>query len=123
MEPVGSAVPADPRCVYTQDLFNRAPCADGLGNPVERNARWGTSYVKVSIPRCEACRLRNRLSDFLTISGSLVGAYWGLQFPSMGITTIIGAVVWVLLALYYRRMIGLRPLKDYPTLKRLRESG
>ena len=30
--------PADPRCVYTQELFSRAPDADGLGNPVERHA-------------------------------------------------------------------------------------
>lgn len=59
MADVGSAAPAEPGCVYTKNLVNKAEYADGLGNPVTRTRWWGTYVVKVSIPRCEACQLRN----------------------------------------------------------------
>jgi hypothetical protein len=109
--------PADPRCVYTQNLVNRAQDADGLGKPVERSAR-GKSFIAVSIPRCQACQLRNWLSGSLTASGFVVGAYVaGL------IGVVVGCIPGVLLALYYRRIIGFRSLEDYPPLRRLRESG
>jgi hypothetical protein len=119
--------PADPTCVCTQSLVNHAKYADGQGYPITTSA-WGNHFVKVPIPRCEACRRRNYLSGFLTASGVSIGACVGMiQFPSRGLTTIIGAVVGcvpgVLLALYYRRIRGLRSIEDYPPLKRLRESG
>jgi hypothetical protein len=119
--------PADPGCVYRQNLVSRAKYSDGLGYPVKRNA-WGKDVVKVSIPRCEACQLRNYLSGFLIFSGIFIGAcVGGFQFPSRGITTIIGAVVGcvpgALLVLYYRRIAGFRSIEDYPPLKRLREAG
>ena len=116
--------PADPRCVYTKNLVNSTPYADGLGNPVERSARWGTSFVKVSVPRCEACRLRSWLSGFLTIGGFFVGGYVaGLQGIPMIIGALVGCIPGFLLASYYRRIIGFRSLEDYPPLRRLRESG
>jgi hypothetical protein len=120
--------PANPGCVCTKNLVNKADYADGLGNPVTRSERWGTYFVKVSIPRCEACQLRNWLSGFLFVSGFFIGGAVGRsEFPSMWIATIIGAalgcVPGALVAMYYRRIRGLRSLEDYPPLKRLRECG
>jgi hypothetical protein len=120
--------PADAGCVCTKTLVNHADYADGLGNPVTRTKWWGTYYVEVSIPRCEACQLRNWLSGFLLVCGFLMGGFvGGTQFPSRGMTTIIGAalgcVPGVLVGMYYLRIRGLRSLDDYPPLKRLRECG
>ena len=118
---------ADPACVYTQNLVNRAEFADGLGYPVKRSIR-GSNIVKVSIPRCEACMLRNWVAAFLILGGVFVGAcYGGLQFPSRGITTILGGIAGsvpgVLLILYYRRIAGFNSVADYPPMKQLRAIG
>jgi hypothetical protein len=119
--------PAEPGCAYTQGLVNRNPYPDGLGVPVKRGAR-GLNVVRVTVPRCEACQLRNYLCAFLSFTGFLVGAcIGGLQFQSKGITTIIGGFLGLipalLVCLYYRRILGLRSIDDYPLLKRLRAAG
>jgi len=84
---------ADPGCAHSQTLVNRSQYADGLGVPVKRSA-WGRNVVKVTVPRCKACQFRNYLWAFLSFAGFFVGAcIGGLQFPSRGITTIIGGFV------------------------------
>jgi hypothetical protein len=118
---------ADSDCVHVENLVHRADHADGQGYPVTRT-RWGKNAVEVPIPRCQACQIRNDLSGFLIFAGVSIGAGIGMiQFPSRGITTIIGAAVGslpgVLLILYYRMVMGLRSVADFPPLKRLREAG
>jgi hypothetical protein len=103
--------PADPGCAYTQALVNRSQYADGLGVPVKRG-RWGQNIVKVTVPRCEACQLRNYFWDFLSFTGLFVGVcIGGLQFPSKGITTIIGGflglIPTLLVSWCHRRMRAL----------------
>lgn len=119
--------PADPGCAYTQALVSRSEYADGLGVPVKRG-RWGQNIVKVTVPRCEACQLRNYFWGFLSFVGLFVGVcIGGLEFPSKGITTIIGGFVGLIPALLvswcHRRMRGLQSVSDYPLLKRLRAAG
>jgi hypothetical protein len=119
--------PADPGCAYTQALVNRSQYADGLGVPIKRG-RWGQNIVKVTVPRCEACQLRNYFWGFLSFTGLFVGVCIGrLQFPSKGITTIIGGFLGLIPALLvswcHRRMRALRSNSDYPLLKRLRAAG
>ena len=116
--------PADSGCAYTQALVNRSQYADGLGVPVKRG-RWGQNIVKVTVPRCEACQLRNYFWGFLGFAGLFAGVcIGGLEFPSRGITTIIGGFVGLIPALLvswcHRQMRGLRSNSDYPLLKRLR---
>ena len=120
--------PADPGCACIKSLVNKADYADGLGNPVTRGKWWGTYVVKLSIPRCEACQLRDWLVGFLFLCGFFIGCAVGaIQFPSKGITTILGGalgcVPGALVIMYYRRIRGLRSIEDYPPLKRLREGG
>src|SRR5580698_7857482 len=110
--------PADPGCVYRQTLLHRAEYADGNGYPVTRG-RWGKRILKVPIPRCQACEIKNYVSGFLLLSGIFIGACVGMiQFPSRGVTTILGAVVGSLPG-----ALGLRSPADFPPLKRLRETG
>jgi hypothetical protein len=119
--------PADPGCAYTQSLVNRNDYADGFGLPVKRGKR-GQSLTKLSIPRCETCQLRNYITAFLGFIGLFAGAcIGGLQFPSRGFFTIIGALlgfVPILLGTWcYRRARGLRSINDYPMLKNLKAAG
>jgi hypothetical protein len=118
--------PAERGCVYTQSLVNRTPYADGCGHSVTTLGR--ISIVKISVPRCGACQIRNYLASGLLVAGFLIGAcIGGLQFPSKGITTILGGVAGLipgaLLVLYDRRVGGRRSLEDYPALKQLRAAG
>ena len=72
--------------------------------------------------------LRNWAAAFLILGGIFIGAcYGGLQFPSRGFTTIIGGIAGgvpgALLILYYRRIVSLRSVADYPPMKQLRAIG
>ena len=119
---------AEPACAYTQALVADAGRhADGLGYPIKRG-RWGKDVVKIAIPLCEACRLRNYLWAFLVFGGFFIGAcVGGLAFPSRGITTILGAVAGgapaFLVTICHRRWRSLRLLDDYPPLRQLRACG
>jgi hypothetical protein len=120
--------PADPGCVYRQSLVAGADQhADGLGYPVKKG-RWGKDIVKIAIPRCEACQIRNYVWGSLVFAGLFIGAcVGGLSFPSRGLTTILGAIAGgapaFLATIFHRRLLGLRSLDNYPPLRRLRECG
>jgi hypothetical protein len=119
--------PADPGCAYTQSLISRNEYADGFGLPVKRGKR-GQSFTKLSIPRCETCQLRNYLTAFLGFIGLFAGAcIGGVQFPSRGFTTIIGALLGfipILLASWcFTRARGLRSINDHPMLRKLKAAG
>lgn len=120
--------PADPDYGFTQVLTCQ-PCElkDGQGYPVVRGQF--KDYVRVRIPRCEACRNRNWISAFLVIAGFLVGGVLGMGFSSSGwagfVGSLIGVVPPVLGILLYQRLAGRRwrSTADYPPLQRLRQAG
>jgi hypothetical protein len=120
--------PADPSCACIQSLISRRPYADALGYPVKKNT-WGRDVVKVSIPRCEACQLRNYVVGFVMFAGFFAGAcFGGLEFPSKGLTTIAGGALglmipWALVSLYDHRVRGFRSIGAYPPLRQLHAAG
>jgi hypothetical protein len=98
-----------------------------LGHKVTQGS-FGGSSVKVAVPRCESCQIRNIVIAFAGFIGFIGGGcVGGLGFPSKGITTIIGGVVGIvpviLIGLYFTRMRGYRSVNEYPPLKALRAAG
>jgi len=136
--------PARADCSYHMTLVaasgNEVP---DFGYPVKRAG--GNDWLRLPIPRCPACRTRNRTSYFLVLGAGCLGAivapilqalFWpDFQTPSwmnassegLGTTTVIGFLVGFLLAILAlfigRRGTGLRPLNTYPLLIRMQEAG
>ncbi len=127
--------PADPACAETLTLYAKSrEHRDGQGYPVGRG-RWN-DQVRVSIPRCEACRNRLRLVGFLTLAGlaiglvlgGVLGYVLGIPFPLRGWMPAVGFLMgWVAVMLgsaLYDQLSGRRTLfHSYPALKRLRQAG
>jgi hypothetical protein len=83
--------PADPARARTVHLYAQPiEHQDGQGYPVVRH--WWHHVVRVSIPRCEACRNQNWLAVFLMPTSFMVGCALG-GFPLWRWTTIIGGVI------------------------------
>jgi hypothetical protein len=137
--------PARPELAYTFVLY-AAPRRhlDGLGHAVLRGRSW--DRVKIRVPRCVACRARNRAAVALSLGSALAGAIvgtilqatvWRDVMPPAGVVvghegigntgTGIGAVLGLLapmpLIALRRRGAGLRPLNTYPPVLMLREAG
>jgi hypothetical protein len=135
---------ADPHATYTLVLVastTRAP--DPLGFPVRR--RWGRDEVRVSVPRCLACRARNRAAMIAAFLAAAIGAavmpalwshfgprggpprWWsGGEDPShvmIGVGLVLGFVVAILGIALRRRLLRLRPYKTYPPVVALRARG
>jgi hypothetical protein len=125
--------PADPDCAFTQALTAwPSELKDGQGYPVVRGQGkdfQGKDYVRVRIPRCEACRDRNWILSFLVITCCLFGSVLGMGYWSSGWGAIGGAVAGlvppVLGIHFYQRLSGRRwrSNNDYPPLQRLRQAG
>jgi uncharacterized protein (TIGR03382 family) len=91
--------------------------------------------VRVPVPRCRACRARNRTSVIAVLLGAAFGAVvvpavWtrveptsGGEHVMIGAGFILGFVVALLGVVLRRRRLGLRSLRDYPPIETLRAGG
>ena len=117
--------PANPACTQTMTLYAKSrEHKDGQGYPVVRG-RWQDS-VSISIPRCEACRDRQRLVQFLMLVGLMISTVLGFSLGGwMPVVGFLGGAVTVILgSILYERHSGRRTWLDtYPPLKRLHQAG
>ena len=119
--------PANPDCAYTQ-VFNNwsSQHADGGGYPVRRGRRQDT--VRVTVPRCAACRDRSYLAGLLIVAGFIGGGMsGGLLFPPNQWTWLAGAfgglLTVALVNILNEKRAGRRLVTSYPPLRRLRAAG
>ena len=136
---------ADAGCAYTLVLVaGQSRGLDALGHSVERDAR--LDKVRVPVPRCARCRLRNQLSVMICFGGAALGAivfpvllsrFWphietptwlsesheGVGGTRIWIGAVLGFVVALMGVALHRRFSGFRSLNLYPTVVMLRQAG
>jgi len=117
--------PANPACANTLTLYAKSrEHKEGQGYRMVRG-RWQDS-VHVSIPRCEACRERQRLVKFL-VPVDVVGSVLGIPIPLGGWMPVVGCLLGIVTIvgghILYERLSGRRWPDLYPPLKRLYKAG
>jgi hypothetical protein len=136
--------PARADCAYQLRLYaSSGDRLDSRGLPVKRGR--DQDIVTVAVPRCLACRSRNRISVTIVLAGTAVGCllapllqseFWpqfdrpqaglfqyGIGSTAVGVGLLVGFVVSLLAAAVYKRRAGMRPLDTYPPVRMLRRDG
>lgn len=137
--------PADPASAYVLRLFAASERQlDARGCDVTRGGH--EDCVRVSVPRCRACRARGRRGVATVLGGAAVGGLIGAALPSAlwsgrdapawllargsgaldtaaGVGVLMGLVVAMIWVGMRRRKSGRRRLDSYPAARMLMRAG
>jgi cobalamin biosynthesis protein CobD/CbiB len=123
------SAPAQSGCGVAVQFTARAGAhLDARGYPVVRGKY--ADVLKVRIPRCEACENRGLgwgIVFLIVFFGGAFLASWLASLMSSGFLLNLLLLILVFsvpaAARWFERLLGRRPIDDYPPLRRLREAG